>query len=105
MRLVSGFAIVWRFTIAPESKLRFESVYGPNGAWAVLFARSAGYRGSELLRCTTDLNTYLTIDRWESEAAFEEFRRRFTSEYAALDRECDDLTETETRIGSFVPRD
>jgi heme-degrading monooxygenase HmoA len=105
MRLVNGFTIVWRFTIHPESKVRFESIYGPNGAWAVLFARSAGYRGTELLRETTDPDSYLTIDRWESAAAFEEFRRQFAAEYEALDRDCEDLTQTETKIGIFERRD
>jgi heme-degrading monooxygenase HmoA len=105
MRLVNGFTIVWRFTIHPESKVRFESIYGPNGAWAVLFARSAGYRGTELLRGTSDPNSYLTIDRWESEAAFEEFRRQFAAEYEALDRQCEGLTQTEAKIGIFERRD
>lgn len=105
MRVMSGFVVVWRFTVKPESQARFESAYGPNGAWAVLFARSKGFRGTELLRSTTEPNTYFTIDRWKSEEAFEEFRRRFASEYATLDRECESLTETETQVGTFVPRD
>ena len=105
MRLVNGFTIVWRFTIDPESKVRFESIYGPNGAWAVLFARSAGYRGTELLRNTSEPNSYLTIDRWESEAAFEEFRQQFAAQYEALDRECEGLTQSETKIGIFERRD
>jgi heme-degrading monooxygenase HmoA len=105
MRLVNGFTIVWQFTIHSDSKVRFESIYGPNGAWAVLFARSAGYRGTELLRETTDPDSYLTIDRWESAAAFEEFRRQFAAEYEALDRDCEDLTQTETKIGIFERRD
>ena len=105
MRLVNGFTIVWRFTIDPESKHRFESVYSPNGAWAVLFARSSGYRGTELLRSKTEPNSYLTIDRWESEAAFEEFRTQFAAQYEALDRECEGLTTSETMIGIFERRD
>ena len=105
MRLVSRFAIVWRFTIRPESQHRFETAYGPNGTWAVLFARARGYRGTELLRSTTEPHTYFTIDRWESEAAFEKFRAKYQAEYATLDQECEGLTESETQIGSFVPRD
>ncbi len=101
MRLVTGFAIVWRFTIRPEARTRFEIAYGPNGAWAVLFARATGFRGTELLRSTTEPDAYLTIDRWESETAFEEFRSRFAAEYAALDRECEGLTESETKLGTF----
>jgi heme-degrading monooxygenase HmoA len=105
MRLVNRFAVVWRFTIRPETQRHFESIYGPNGAWAVLFARARGYRGTELLRSTTEPNTYFTIDRWESQAAFEKFKTKFATEYALLDRECEGLTESETPLGSFTPRD
>ena len=105
MRLVNGYTIIWRFTIEAESKHQFESAYGPNGAWAVLFARSAGYRGTELLRSTTEPDSYLTIDRWESEAAFDEFRAQFAAQYEALDSECEGLTKAEVKIGIFERRD
>ena len=105
MRLVSRFAVVWRFTIRPESQHQFETTYGPNGAWAVLFARARGYRGTELLHSTTEPHTYFTIDRWESETAFQKFEAKYATEYAELDKHCEGLTESETRVGSFVPRD
>ena len=105
MRLVSRFAVVWQFTIRPDRKHQFETTYGPNGAWAVLFARARGYRGTELLHSTTEPHTYFTIDRWESEAAFDKFQTKYAAEYKQLDSECEGLTESETKIGCFVPRD
>ena len=45
------------------------------------------------------------LNRWESEAAFEEFRQQFAAQYEALDRECEGLTQTETKIGIFERRD
>ena len=102
MRLVNGYAIVWRFTIRADAQHQFETTYGPNGAWAVLFARGAGYRGTELLRSTTEPHTYFTIDRWDTESDFDEFHRKFAAEYTALDLQCEGLTESETKIGTFV---
>ena len=99
------FTIIWRFTIRPEARRRFESIYGPNGRWATLFGHSHGYRGTDLLRSNTEPHTYFTIDRWESEQEFQEFKQKFATEYAALDHECEGLTESETRIGSFTPID
>jgi len=102
---MNGYTVIWRFSIHPKARRQFESIYGPNGRWAVLFARSHGYRGTELLRSNTELHTYFTIDRWESEKAFEEFKKKFADDYAALDRECEGLTQSETKIGSFAPLD
>ncbi len=102
---MNGFTVIWRFTIRPESRRQFESIYGPNGRWAALFGRSHGYRGTELLRNNSEPHTYFTIDRWDKEASFDEFKQRFAAEYAALDRECEGLTESETKIGAFQPLD
>jgi hypothetical protein len=43
----------------------------------------------------------VTIDRWESAAAFEAFKTRFAAEYDAIDRSCESLTRRETLIGRF----
>jgi hypothetical protein len=43
----------------------------------------------------------LIIDRWESAAHHARMHREFAAEYAALDRDCEALTETERCIGTF----
>lgn len=78
----------------------FERAYGPQGDWALLFAKSQQYRGTELLR-PLERRIYLTIDRWTSAAAFEAFRRQWQAEYDALDRRCEAVTERETLVGQF----
>jgi heme-degrading monooxygenase HmoA len=45
---------------------------------------------------------YVTIDRWESAAAFDAFRRRYAREFEALDRDCEALTTDERPLGSFT---
>ena len=92
--------LLWKFRPAAGKEAEFEAAYGPRGAWAALFARgSAGYLGTDLLRGAD--GSYLTIDRWRDRTAFEAFRTRFEAEYAALDRECEAMTGSETPLGTF----
>jgi hypothetical protein len=95
------YLIVWEFRVKPESIAEFERVYGPEGSWARLFRRSADYEGTELLRDRGRAGRYLTIDRWTSHEALRKFKQEFAAEYAALDKECEQLTETELRLGDF----
>jgi heme-degrading monooxygenase HmoA len=96
------YLILWEFTVRPERAAEFERAYGTNGDWAKLFARSARYRGTELLRDRETAGRYLTIDRWTSGDAYEAFERRWRAEYDALDGKCETLTLTERRLGGFV---
>lgn len=96
------FVVVWQFEIAEEKIAAFEAAYGPDGSWAQLFCRSPEYRGTELLRDAYMPGSYLTIDRWTSDAAFRTFRRAHDADYEALDRACDTLTSRETRVGAYT---
>ena len=96
------FVVVWRFEIAEEKVSAFEAAYGPQGAWAQLFKLSPNYLGTELLRDAYIPGSYLTIDRWSSEDAFRAFRKEHDPEYEALDRSCDSMTSSETRVGAYM---
>ena len=96
------FVVVWQFEIAEYKIPAFEAAYGPEGAWAKLFAASPNYLGTELLRDTYIPGSYLTIDRWASEDDFRAFRREHDAEYDTIDRSCDALTTRETRIGAYT---
>jgi heme-degrading monooxygenase HmoA len=95
------FVRIWRFLVRPEKANDFLSAYGPTGPWATLFHRVAGYLGTDLLRSATEPNTYFTVDRWESAEAWAAFLRAWGDDYAALDRRCEMLTETEAELGEF----
>jgi hypothetical protein len=43
---------------------------GPCGEWAHLFRRGDGYLGTKLLQRCEDSREYLTLDRWNSRAAY-----------------------------------
>jgi heme-degrading monooxygenase HmoA len=96
------FVILWQFDIADEQVAAFETAYGAGGPWAELFGRSTDYLGTELLKDAFVPGRYVTIDRWTSDEAFRAFRAEYDADYEALDRGCDPLTASETRIGAFL---
>ena len=95
------YVIIWKFAVKPGLENDFEAVYGPDGTWAQFFRRGRGYLETELLRDASVAGKYVTIDRWESKAAYEEFKTRFADSYSAIDQECEVLTESETQIGTY----
>ncbi len=96
------YTIIWEFRVPGDRAAEFEAAYGPGGAWALLFGRADGFLGVELLRSAEVAGRYLTLDRWESQAAFEAFRARFAAEYEALDYRLEGLAAAETRVGAFA---
>jgi heme-degrading monooxygenase HmoA len=93
------FVTLWEFEVKSGSEELFERTYGPDGAWAWLFRRDARYRGTRLLRDVGAARVYVTMDSWESRAAYEQFREMFAAEYAKLDRECEGMTVREMHLG------
>lgn len=98
-------ATIWRFHVPTASVEAFEHAYGPAGDWADLFARAAGYVGTELLQLDGEDRVYLTIDRWHTEAEFHAAKKMLEREYAALDRRCDAYTSEETWLGLYTIRE
>lgn len=96
------FLILWEFEVKPETAIRFESAYGPGGGWARLFAQSPAYIETLLLRDIHRPGVYLTLDRWQSREAYEQFRQSHAAEYFALDAQCAELTLREVHLASFA---
>jgi len=95
------FVTLWEFEVKPGSEELFERTYGPDGEWAKLFRQDARYRGTWLLRDVGAARVYVTMDRWESRAAYEEFRAQFATEYKELDRECEGLAVIEKQLDEY----
>jgi heme-degrading monooxygenase HmoA len=93
------FVTLWEFEVKRGSEELFERTYGPEGEWARLFQPDGRYRGTRLLRDVGATRVYVTMDSWESRAAYEEFREKFAAEYGELDRECEGLTVSEKHLG------
>jgi hypothetical protein len=95
------FVTLWEFEVKSGSEELFERTYGPDGEWAQLFRRDARYGGTRLLREVGAVRVYVTVDWWESRAAYEEFREKFAAGYEELDRKCEALTERERHLGEY----
>lgn len=93
------YIIIWEYRVKRGKQAEFEAIYSPNGEWARLFKKDAGYLGTTFIRDTNDTRRYLTIDRWVSKEAYENFMNQRESEYKALDANCEDLTEQESPLG------
>ena len=94
--------VLWEYRVAAEATSAFERLYGPNGDWAALFRTAAGFLGTELLHDDIEPARYLTVDRWVSHSAYEQFRQAHAARYRHLDEEGDRLTERERRLGAFT---
>lgn len=95
------YVIVWEFEVRAEAEAEFERRYGLGGDWVALFRRESSYISTELLRDTAAPRRYLTIDRWESRAAYRAFRQARAEAYQHLDVCCEQLTTSERLIGAF----
>jgi heme-degrading monooxygenase HmoA len=92
---------IWEYDVRADAEAEFLRHYGPEGTWVRLFRRAAGHVETLLLRDADEPGRYVTVDRWESAAAYAAFRKRFAAEYAALDEACATLTTGEHALGSF----
>ncbi len=93
---------IWQFRPHPARVAEFTTAYGPDGDWARLFSRGAGYLGTELLAPASPGGAYLTVDRWRSEADWEAFRSTHAADYRALDERLAGLCAFEAELGSFL---
>jgi heme-degrading monooxygenase HmoA len=97
-----GYLIMWEFQVRAGMEKRFEKIYGSDGAWARLFIQHESYIGTNLVHSLNGERTYITLDFWKSQQAYDEFRKRQLAKYEALDQQCEGLTESEREIGTFV---
>ena len=95
------YVIVWEYQVKAENLEDFEKIYGAGGSWADLFQRENGYLGTELLYDPQNPQGYITIDRWVSSLAYDNFLVRCQEEYELLDEKCNKLTERETLLGKW----
>ena len=93
--------IIWEFQVEPSQVDEFERNYSQQGAWARLFSKSENYHGTLLLKDSNASGRYLTIDRWNSLADFEDFKAQHLKAYDDLDRVCEILTLAEKKMGVF----
>jgi heme-degrading monooxygenase HmoA len=94
-----SYVIIWTYDVTPGEEESFRAAYGAEGDWATLFSRTAGFRGVELMY---DSGRCVTVEYWESEAAYDAFHAEHGAAYQALDAKLAPLTSAQQRIGAFT---
>ena len=92
---------MWKFRPPPDRESDFALAYGADGVWAALFGKARGYLGTSLYRPDKPGGWWLTIDRWDSAAAFDSFDQAHGEEYRALDAELEGIAGEEEFVGTF----
>ena len=92
---------IWKFRPPATAKTNSRRLYSSDGAWARLFGTAEGFLGTELLRPAEPGGWWMTIDRWQSEAAFSAFQAQQGAEYRRLDEELEGCAGEEVFVGAF----
>jgi len=95
------YVVIWEYQVRAERVTEFEEIYRADGAWARLFRRSDGFIRTDLLRQERHTDRYITMDWWRSREEYEAFFKQWASEYAAMDTQCEGLTEQEALLGKW----
>jgi heme-degrading monooxygenase HmoA len=95
------FVVIWEFQVRLGQEERFEQVCGADGVWAQFFRQDEAYVGTDLIRGVKAERTYLTLDFWKSQEAYDAFRSRHAEEYKAIDTACESMTESEREVGRY----
>ena len=96
------FVILWEYEVKPGCEEVFEKMYGPKGDWARLFQADPHYRETRLLRDISRARCYFTLDYWDTEKDFMQFKAAHAAGYAKLDRATEGLTLSERRLATFA---
>ena len=95
------FVAFWEYEVKPGCEESFQSAYGPQGNWVRLFQASPHFRETRLLKDISRPRIYCTLDYWDSENAFNEFKAANHAAYAAIDLATEPLTVSERRLCTF----
>ncbi|MDN5205303.1 hypothetical protein QQ008_28220 [Fulvivirgaceae bacterium BMA10] len=95
------FVAIWKYEVDLNRLEQFEELYGQKGKWVALFKKATGYINTELVKDTSSKNVYISLDKWESQALYEQFYEENKSTIDSIDKEGDELTLSETNIGWF----
>ena len=96
------FVALWEYEVKPGCGESFQSAYSPQGDWVRLFQRDPHFRETRLLQDFSRPRFYFTLDYWDSETSFEQFKAANQADYAAIDLANEPFTVTERRLATFT---
>jgi hypothetical protein len=83
---------VWRYDVPTDVREEFEREYGPDGSWARLFASSPGFVATSLYVEVGSPTSYLTVDRFADDEAWQQFRAEHDMAYREVGERLRHLT-------------
>jgi hypothetical protein len=89
---------VWRYDVPTDVREEFEREYGPDGSWARLFAASPGFVATSLYVDVGSPTSYLTVDRFTDDEAWQRFRAGHDTAYQALGERLRYLTTAQEEL-------
>ena len=92
------FQVIWELKVKFKEREKFEQFYDPKGEWVKFFSKTAGYEGTEVLEGEEKDNTFLVIDEWQSEEAFNEFVKSRKTDYDLLEEKAKAASRSKKRI-------
>ena len=98
------FLILWEFEVKQGEEEAFEKVHGPEGPWVRLFQSDPHYLQTQLLKDPSRSRIYFTLDFWESETDYSQFKQTNQGTYEKLDKATEKLTIRGRSLGCFLQR-
>ena len=95
------YIIIWKYRIDADRRQEFLDAYGRDGRWAQFFNQDDDYLRTQLFEDAEEEDVFLTIDMWKSREAYDLFRSNNAEEYGRIDRECEELTVSEVKVGDL----
>ena len=80
-----SYVYFWEYKVYQATVPDFVLLYGPDGEWVELFRRAEGYVRTQLFADDDDETRFATRDEWESQEAWERFRREFAEEFERIE--------------------
>ncbi len=92
------YQVIWEYKAKPKTVSKFEEFYGPKGERVKLFSQSKSYQGTELLLDDEGDLSYITIDFWDSEEAYDDFMKANKEKYDLLDQKGNVFVKSKKRV-------
>lgn len=92
------FQVIWELKVKFKDREKFEAFYDPKGEWVKFFSRANGYEGTEVLESGEGDNSFLVIDQWESEEAFNEQVKSRKADFQLLEEKANAASRSRKRI-------
>jgi len=95
---IDMYQIYWELKVKFKERDKFEAFYDPKGEWVKFFSKSPDYQGTEVLESGENDGTFLVLDEWTSEEAFQAFIQKNRPTYDQLEEKAKQASRTKKRV-------